>query len=35
MQVETILPIWADLRRYRREWLANDLSPGSASLLSH
>jgi sulfate permease, SulP family len=28
MQVETILPIWADLRRYRREWLAHDLLAG-------
>ena len=28
MQVETILPIWADLRRYRREWLADDLLAG-------
>ena len=28
MQVETILPIWADLRRYRREWLARDLLAG-------
>jgi high affinity sulfate transporter 1 len=28
MQVETILPIWADLRRYRREWLADDLVAG-------
>ena len=28
MQVETILPIWADLRRYRREWLADDFLAG-------
>ena len=28
MQIETILPIWADLRRYRREWLAHDLLAG-------
>src|SRR5262249_30333859 len=28
MQVETILPIWADLRRYRRDWLARDLLAG-------
>jgi sulfate permease, SulP family len=28
MQVETIFPIWADLRRYRREWLAHDLLAG-------
>jgi hypothetical protein len=28
MQVETIFPIWADLRRYRHEWLAHDLLAG-------
>jgi sulfate permease, SulP family len=28
MRVEMILPIWADLRRYRREWLAHDLLAG-------
>jgi high affinity sulfate transporter 1 len=28
MQVETIFPIWADLRRYRREWLADDFLAG-------
>lgn len=28
MRVERILPIWADLRRYRRGWLADDLVAG-------
>jgi high affinity sulfate transporter 1 len=28
MQLETILPIWADLRRYHREWLTRDLVAG-------
>src|SRR5262245_46614003 len=28
MQVATLLPVWTDLRRYRREWLARDLLAG-------
>lgn len=28
MRVESILPIWADLRRYRRGWFADDLVAG-------
>jgi len=28
VQVETILPIWTDLRRYRREWLSHDILSG-------
>ena len=28
MRVETILPLWSDLRRYRREWFAHDLLAG-------
>jgi high affinity sulfate transporter 1 len=28
MQIETIFPIWADLLRYRREWLSHDLLAG-------
>jgi len=28
MRIETILPIWTDLRRYRREWLSHDILSG-------
>src|SRR5262252_2509088 len=28
MQVATLLPVWTDLQRYRREWLAHDLLAG-------
>jgi MFS superfamily sulfate permease-like transporter len=28
MQIETLFPIWADLRRYRSEWFACDLLAG-------
>jgi sulfate permease, SulP family len=28
MQIETIIPLWGDLRRYRREWLARDITAG-------
>ncbi|QEX18955.1 sulfate transporter [Hypericibacter terrae] len=28
MQLETIFPIWADLRGYRRDWLSHDITAG-------
>ncbi|MGH6882111.1 SulP family inorganic anion transporter [Hypericibacter sp.] len=28
MQLETLFPIWADLRHYHREWLTNDVMAG-------
>ncbi|HWA43066.1 MAG TPA: SulP family inorganic anion transporter [Hypericibacter adhaerens] len=28
MQLETIFPLWADLRRYQRDWLTRDVTAG-------